>query len=187
MPDQSAGPSCCSPKPAAPPRWRRYRPLIVLVALALLTTAAKQVHYGAWDAASAMMDFMGVFLLIFAMLKLFDVSGFADGFQKYDLLAKKSRNYALLYPFLELALALGYLSRWEPRWVLAATVVLMSFGAIGVFRALSKGLDLRCACMGSSLDVPLSTVAVVEDVGMALMAAMLLVSHDLHLVTLVFF
>lgn len=175
MSDSSDGSSCCSPKPPTPPRWLRYRPLLVLVALALLTMAAKQVHYGAWDAVSAMMDFMGVFLLIFAMLKLFDVSGFADGFQKYDILAKKSRSYAMLYPFLELALALGYLSRWEPRWVLGTTIVLMTFGAIGVFLALAKGLDLRCACMGSSLDVPLSTVAVVEDVGMAVMAIMLLV------------
>lgn len=175
MTDGPDTPSCCSTKPPAPARWKRYRPLIVLVALALLTMGAKQIHYGEWDATSAMMDFMGVFLLIFAMLKLFDVGGFADGFQKYDLLAKRSRGYALLYPFLELALALGYLSRWEPTIVLGATVCLMTFGAIGVFRALAKGLDLRCACMGSSLDVPLSTVAVVEDVGMAAMATMLLI------------
>jgi len=122
-----------------------------------------------------MRDFMGIFLLIFAMLKLFDVEGFADSFQKYDLLAAKSRGYAKLYPFLELGLALGYLSQWKSPLVFGATVILMSFGAAGVFRALRKGLDIRCACMGSSLNVPLSTVAVVENVGMVAMAGVMLV------------
>jgi len=53
----------------------------------------------------------------------------------------------------------------------------MGFGAIGVFRALRSGLDVNCACMGSALDVPLSTVAVVENVGMTLMAAAMLLGH----------
>ena len=122
-----------------------------------------------------MHDFMGLFLLTFSMLKLFHLRGFAEGFQQYDLLAKRSRGYALLYPFLELALALGYLSHWQPQLVYVSTVVLMTFGALGVFQALAKGLDLKCACMGNTLNVPLSTVAIIEDVGMAMMAlAMLL-------------
>lgn len=167
--------SCCSTKPPEPPRWRRYIPLITLITLAVLAAAAKQVDYGSWQPMPAMHDFMGVFLLIFSMLKLFDLAGFADGFQKYDLLAGRARGYALLYPFLELALALGYLSQWQPRTVYLATIVLMTFGAIGVFRALAKGLDIQCACMGTTLNVPLSTVAVVENVGMVAMAlAMLL-------------
>ena len=43
----------------------------------------------------------------------------------YDLLAKRVNGYGLIYPFLELALGLGYLSRWNPTVVYAATVVLM--------------------------------------------------------------
>ena len=168
--------SCCSGGAPKPPRWHRYIPLIVLVALALLAAAAKQVSYGTWDGMAAMHDFMGLFLLSFSMLKLFDLAGFAEGFQKYDLLAQKSRRYALLYPFLELALALGYLSHWQPQVVYLATVILMGFGAVGVFYALAKGRDLKCACMGSSLNVPLSTVAVVEDVGMVVMALLMLFS-----------
>jgi hypothetical protein len=42
-----------------------------------------------------------------------------------------------------------------------------------VINALAKGLDLKCACMGSILKVPLSTVALVEDLGMVGMAAAL--------------
>jgi len=55
-----------------------------------------------------------------------------------------------------------------------ATIIVLTFGSIGVVRALLKGLDIECACMGTVLHVPLSTVALVEDLGMALMAAIML-------------
>jgi len=118
-----------------------------------------------------MHNFMGLFLVIFAMLKLFNLSAFADGFQMYDLLAKPFRPYAFLYPFIELALGLGYLAGWRPALLYPVTVVVMVFGALGVMRSLMAGLDLQCACMGNILKVPLSTVSLSEDLGMAAMAA----------------
>jgi hypothetical protein len=120
-----------------------------------------------------MHDFMGFFLTQFALLKLFDLPGFADGFQMYDLLAKPFRPYALAYPFIELALGLGFLAGWRPAILYPATVVVLGFGALGVARALLKGLDVNCACMGNILKVPLSTVALVEDLGMAAMATLM--------------
>ena len=154
--------------------WQDYIPLFVILALALLAALAKQADYGDWQPVSWMQDFMGLFLVVFSMFKFFDMAGFADGFQMYDLLAMRYRAYAYLYPFLELALGLGYLSRLAPNWVYAATVIIMLFGAVGVLRALAKGLDTECACMGTVLHVPLSTVALLEDLGMAVMAAAML-------------
>ena len=176
--------SCCGggAKTEEPPvpklaSFSDYRPLIVLISITMLGSAAKQAHYGTgWSTMNWMADFMGFFLVVFAMFKLFDLSGFADGFQKYDLLAMQCRPYALAYPILELLLGLGYLARWQPVVVLSATVILLSFGALGVLGALIKGLDLNCACMGTALNVPLTTVALTEDLGMAGMAlAMLLI------------
>ena len=109
------------------------------------------------------------------MFKLFDLEGFADGFQMYDLLAKSVRPYAHMYPFIELALGLGYLAHWQPKLIYSATVIVMTFGALGVIRALTKRLDIECACLGTVLRVPLSTVALTEDLGMAAMAAVMLV------------
>jgi hypothetical protein len=148
-----------------------YLPLGVIIALALLAASAKEMAYGQWNTMAWMQDFMGVFLLLFSMFKLFDLSGFADGFQMYDLLAKPLRPYAYVYPFIELGLGLGYLARWNLSGIYIATVMVMLFGSLGVFNALRKGLDLECACMGTVLKVPLSTVALVEDLGMAAMAA----------------
>src|SRR2546430_2579939 len=152
-------------------RWQDYIPLIVIVALTVLAACAKQFAYGRWDWMNWMHDFMGFFLVVFSMFKFFDLPGFADGFQMYDLLAKPFRTYAYIYPFIELALGLGYLGHAQPRTVYLVTVIVMLFGALGVFNALRKGLDLECACMGTFLRVPLSTVALVEDLSMSAMAA----------------
>lgn len=158
--------------------WQNYIPLLVIVALTLLAACAKQVAGWdagrGWDGMTWMHDFMGFFLVVFSMFKFFDLRGFADGFQMYDLLAKPFRPYAFVYPFTELALGLGYLAQWQPRVIYISTILVMTFGAAGVLRALVKGLDLRCACMGTVLRVPLSTVAVAEDLGMAVMAAAML-------------
>ncbi len=155
-------------------RWQDYVPLMVIVALTLLSAYAKQFAYGEWNWMSWMHDFMGFFLVVFSMFKFFDMEGFADGFQMYDLLAKPFRPYAYIYPFIELCLGLGYLSHWQPKLIYLATIIVLTFGSIGVVRALFKGLDIECACMGTVLHVPLSTVALLEDLGMALMAAIML-------------
>ena len=155
-------------------RWRDYLPLLVLLGVTALAAWARNRAYGAEPGSGHwMQDFMGFFLVIFAMLKLFDLSGFADGFQMYDLLAKPLRPYALLYPFIELGLGLGYLADWRPALLYPATVAVMGFGALGVVRSLARGLDLQCACMGNILKVPLSSVALTEDLGMAAMAAVM--------------
>lgn len=151
-----------------------YWPLLSLILVsALAATALNQPPGGPmlW-----MHYFMGFFLCVFALLKLFNPEGFADGFQMYDLLAKRSRTYAYLYPGLELLLGLSYLSFWRPEWVYMATIALLGFGAIGVIKALREGLDINCPCMGSVLNVPLSTVTLTEDLGMAAMASFMLLT-----------
>ena len=150
-----------------------YWPLISLV---LITAAAGYaVKFGAgMDGMAWMHYFMGFFLCCFAMLKIFNLSAFADGFQMYDVIAKRIRAYAYVYPFIELGLGLSYLAFTMPHITYIATIAVMIFGAIGVIRALKAGLDINCPCMGSILNVPLSTVTLTEDIGMAVMAAMML-------------
>jgi hypothetical protein len=166
--------SSSTPVSSSPPskrRWQDYLPLLVVVGVTAAAAAAKMHAFGPGAGFAVWMhDFMGFFLVVFAMLKLFDLPGFADGFQMYDLLGKRIRAYALLYPFIELALGLAYLARWRLDLVYPVTVFVMTLGAVGVILALKRGLNLQCACMGTTLKVPLSTVALVEDVGMAAMA-----------------
>lgn len=154
-------------------RIKRYWPLFALILVGILAATALQWGIGG-SLRRWMHSFMGFFFCKFALLKLFHPSLFADGYQRYDLLAKRSRFYAYLYPVLELALGLAYLSFFAPPFTYIATILLMGFSSVGVISALRKGLDLRCACMGTVLDVPLSTVTLTEDISMSLMALWML-------------
>jgi hypothetical protein len=54
------------------------------------------------------------------------------------------------------------------------TLILMLIGSIGVLRALLDNRAIRCACLGTALNLPMTTVTLVEDLGMAAMAAAML-------------
>lgn len=151
-----------------------YVPLAVVVVVTGLAALARQWGGGDLNAMGWMHDFMGLFFVLLAALKLFNLKGFVDGFGMYDLLASRWKGWGYVYPFLELGLGLAYLARWQPGLVYALTVGLLVFGAVGVLNALRRGLDVECACMGSALRVPLSTVALFEDLGMAAMAGSML-------------
>jgi hypothetical protein len=153
----------------------QFAPLITVIAIAALGSLALSYAEN-FTMDRYMHFFMGLFLLQFSALKLFDVSGFAKGFARYDLLAMRSMTYGFIYPFLELILALGYLAGGA-LWIYMATFILMSFGAVGVFKALANGLNTNCACLGTTLKVPLSTVAVTENISMAIMSIFMFTSH----------
>lgn len=159
-----------------PPRkfhLKKYWPLFALIVIAaLIATALTMEKRSSFE---WMHYFMGMLLCQFAMLKIFNPRQFADGFQMYDLVAAKSRVYAYIYPLIELLLGLCYIAFFIPILIYLVTIVVLGVGAFGVIKALKKGLDLRCACMGTVLDVPLSTVTLTEDLGMVIMAILLLV------------
>ncbi|HYF54378.1 MAG TPA: MauE/DoxX family redox-associated membrane protein, partial [Salinarimonas sp.] len=121
-----------------------------------------------------MLDFMAGFFLVFSFFKLLDLRGFADAYRSYDVIARRSRLWALAYPFVELALGVAYLLRWQLTVVNAVTLVLMIVGSVGVVRALLQKNRIRCACLGTALNLPMTTVTLVEDLGMAAMAALML-------------
>ena len=155
---------------------KRYWPLISLILISFL--AASSLNWPIQGGMQVWMHyFMGIFLLIFSTLKIFHPMDFADGFEMYDLLGKRSRIYAYLYPFIELLLSLAYLSFFLPMVTYLVTLLLFTLGAIGVIKGLSEGLDINCPCMGSILDVPLSTVTLTEDIAMAVMAFLLILAR----------
>lgn len=160
-------------------RFKRYQPLLVLILVAILAAVALVYNAEEKSLLAWMHFFMGFFLCQFSMLKLFHPTGFVQGFQKYDLLAKRSLSYAYTYPFIELFLGLAYLASIYPYAIYIVTIVLMGIGTVGVIRALKAGLDLRCACMGTILDVPLSTVTLSEDIIMGVMACWMLITTSI--------
>lgn len=153
---------------------KRYWPLFVLILIAAAATWAVVYRFSPKE-SGWMPIFMGIFLCQFAMLKLFRPEGFVEGFQKYDWLSQQWLGYAYLYPSIELGLGLSYLVYAWPLLSNLVTIAVMGEGMISVFAALRKGLDVRCACMGTVLDVPLSTVTLTEDIFMIFMAMWMLI------------
>lgn len=44
---------------------------------------------------SLMVNFMGLFFVVFSLFKMINLHGFADAFSTYDILASRSRAYAI--------------------------------------------------------------------------------------------
>lgn len=104
------------------------------------------------------------------MFKLFDLPGFAEAFEMYDIAAQKIQNYSFAYPFIELILGSFYLSQ---TWIVATnilTATIMMVGLVGVIDSLSRKRHLECACLGTVIKLPLSIVTVLENSIMAIMA-----------------
>lgn len=156
------------------PAWPDYIPLALVAGCAALAATALRMPSPHGHAMPWMSEFMGLYLVFFAMLKLFDLNGFTECFRVYDLLARWLPGYAYVYPFVELALGLAYLARFQIMAVSALMLALSLLGALGVGLALRSGVSANYACLGTALKVPLSRVALVENLGMAAMAAAML-------------
>lgn len=152
-----------------------YRPLLLILAYLLAGSVLVQVPLGQGVAThETMRYFMAGFFLVFSFFKLLDLQAFANAYAGYDLLAARWQGWGLAYPFVELGLGVAYLVNWNPVLTNATTLVVMGFSAIGVIRAVRDRKAIRCACLGAVFQLPMSTVTIVEDVGMVLMAALML-------------
>jgi hypothetical protein len=154
-----------------------YYPLIVIISLITFSSIALQIASSSFDAIQIMHYFMGLFFVIFSMFKLINIDGFAKGFRMYDMLAKHYPSYGYLYPFIELILGLAYLSNAFPILTNLVTFTIMTISSVGVINSVKGGMNLKCACLGTVLNVPLSTVSILENVGMGLMALGMLLEN----------
>jgi len=159
-------------------RWlTTYSPLLLIVAYILGGSLLVQVGMGGLASISAMDTmryFMAGFFLVFSFFKLLDIHAFANAYSGYDLLARRWRGWGLIYPFVELALGIAYLAHFNPLLTHWVTIVVMGFSAIGVIKAVASKTQIQCACLGTVFKLPMSTVTIVEDVGMVLMAGIML-------------
>ena len=154
-----------------------YSPLLLIVAYILGGSVLVQVGLNGWAGVTAMETmryFMAGFFLVFSFFKLLDINAFANAYSGYDLLARRWRGCGLVYPFVELGLGVAYLANFNPIFTHWATIIVMGFSAIGVIKAVASKTQIQCACLGTVFKLPMSTVTIVEDVGMVLMAAAML-------------
>lgn len=146
-----------------------YFPLLIIIFTILLASLSLSKV-----GVSPMHSFMGLFFMLFAMFKFLDLPGFAKGFKQYDLLASRWPWYGYAYPIVELLLGMAYLAHFLPVLLYIVTFGLMAVSSIGVIRSVVTRKKIKCACLGTLLDVPLSVVSILENVGMGFMALWML-------------
>lgn len=152
-----------------------YLPLFVLTIIIGLSAFAIESAQDLWEWDHFCHMAMGLFLCLFAMFKFFDLEGFVEAFAQYDVIAHKHYWYGFAYPFIELFLGLAYLSLSAPVLTYLITIIVMSVSATGVIQSMKSGKqELLCGCMGTVLRVPLSNITLIENIGMGILALLML-------------
>jgi copper chaperone CopZ len=155
-------------------KWKQLRPLFLI--FGYLFVASFLLNYKPWNIQNAMFDFMGLFYIVFSFFKLLDLKGFPKSFAMYDPLAKRFIAYGWIYPFLELTLGLMFLMRFQVWVALFATLILLGITSFGVTKSLLDKKSIRCACLGTALNLPMTEATFIENAIMIIMAIFMLVN-----------
>ena len=152
-----------------------YQPLLTIVAYILGVSLLVELSQPSFDHARWMTHFMAGFILVFSFFKMLNIRAFASSYAMYDLLAMRWQAYGLIYPFIELGLGIAYLTDYEPHSTNLVTLIVMAFSSIGVIQSVMNKQKIRCACLGTVFNLPMSMVTIIEDLLMAGMAAWMLI------------
>lgn len=150
----------------------QLKPLFFI--LGYIVGAVLLLNYKNWDNGQAMLDFMGLFYIVFSFFKMLDIKDFASSFQMYDPIARRVSVYGNAYPFIETALGLMFLLRFEVQIALVATVVLLGVTTFGVTKTLLAKKEIQCACLGTALKLPMTEATFIENAIMIVMAIVML-------------
>lgn len=153
--------------------WKQLFPLFLI--LGYITIASILLNRSPFDSSGFMLDFMGLFYIVFSFFKMLDLKGFPDSFRMYDPLAKRVLVYATIYPFLETVLGLLFLMRFQIETALIATIILLGITTIGVTKVLLDKKLIQCACLGTALKLPMTKATFIENSIMIVMAVLMLI------------
>jgi copper chaperone CopZ len=158
--------------PSEKTKLQQLKPLLLI--LFYITSAGALLHYKDWSWSEFMLDFMGLFYIVFGFFKMLDLKGFPESFKMYDPLAKRLPIYGWIYPFIETALGIMFLIRYEVNIALIMTLLVLGITTLGVTKTLLDKKSIRCACLGTALKLPMTEATLIENTLMITMAALML-------------
>ena len=153
---------------------KQLKPLFIILGYILIVSIL--LNYKNWNSSNAMLDFMGLFYIVFSFFKILDIRGFSMSFRMYDPLAKKAPIYGYIYPFIEVLLGVMFLTRFEVNIALVITVIILGVTTIGVTQSLLNKRAIKCACLGTTLNLPMTEATFIENALMIIMALILISS-----------
>jgi copper chaperone CopZ len=150
---------------------RSYKPLILVGLYLLGGTLLIEYSSGMFLLDTWMPNFMAGFFLVFSFFKLLDIKGFASAYSMYDVIAKRWKAYGYIYPFIELGLGIAYILYSDNLVTHLITAIVMFVSLVGVVQSVLNKNEIKCACLGTGFNLPMSYVTIIEDGLMLLMAA----------------
>lgn len=153
-------------------RIKELTPLLSVILLISLIAGIHQIS--GTNLMLYMMDWMGVFLLTFGMLKLIDLKGFAEGFISYDIIAKKFTHYGYAFPFIEIGLGVLYLLGYMFMWQNALVLMISLLGMYSAYKVITNKQEIRCVCMGTLFHIPMTWATFAENFLMGIMIIFML-------------
>ncbi len=158
------------------PWLETYKPVLLIFAYITGITLLIQLVNGSFNWMQWMNHFMAGFFLTFSFFKLLNLSGFADSYSTYDIIAKRWRGWGFVYGFIELGLGLAFLTGFNTLLTNAVTLIVMGVSIIGVLQSILDKRKIKCACLGDVFNLPMSTITVIEDGLMILMSLIMLIT-----------
>lgn len=151
-----------------------YKPLLLIFGYITGIALLLEMQFEEFNWMRWMNHFMAGFFLVFSFFKLLNLKGFAESYSMYDIVAKRWNGWGYVYAFVELALGIAFLTGLYPILTNSATFVVMTVSVIGVLQSVLNKRKIKCACLGTVFNLPMSTVTIFEDVLMIGMSGVML-------------
>ncbi len=151
-----------------------YKPILIIFGYITAIAIITATHQSTFHWMKGMRIFMAGFFLTFSFFKLLDIKGFAESYSMYDIIAKKWKSWGYVYAFIELGLGIAFTINFLPLITNITTIVVMSLSSIGVLQSVLNKRTIKCACLGTVFNLPMSTVTIIEDALMIGMSAVML-------------
>lgn len=148
---------------------QKLLPLFYVFGLIIFLSLVRQFMNGV-DFMMWMMDFMGIFFIVFGLFKMYDLKGFAEGFKTYDVIAKRFTAFGYAYPFIEIGLGVMYLAGFMFMWQNIVALTLAGFGIYSAYVAINNKEEIQCVCLGTAFNLPMTNVTLIENGVMFAMA-----------------
>ena len=153
-----------------------YKPILLIFAYIFGITLLIEYINHEFVSMRWLNHFMAGFFLVFSFFKLLNLKGFAESYAMYDIVAKKWNAWGYVYPVMELALGLAFLTGFIPILTNWVTFVVMTISIIGVLQSVMNKRKIKCACLGDVFNLPMSTITIIEDALMIGMSAVMLLT-----------
>ena len=161
-----------------PPKSELRELFPLLLIFIYILTASIGMNLPRIDSSELMLDFMGLFYIIFSFFKFLDYKNFPASFAMYDPIAMRLSYYGWSYPFIETTLGILILFRIEILLTMVITITMLGITTIGVSKTLLQGKNIQCACLGTALKLPMTKATFIENSAMITMAISFLIGKS---------